>query len=111
MRRICVILSFVALCAATLTPATARPVATHHRTEASEKTPPALTADMADPPGRGRSDARIAFRPPLGVRYTEFETPVTFRSHASQDRTYRVVLPDGSHRWRSLLLGAPPLSA
>lgn len=111
MRRICVLLSFVALCATTLAAATAGPVAAHDTTQAAEAAPPARTAGLADPPGRGRSDARIGVRPALGLLFTEFERPVTFSPHARQDRTYRVVLLDASDRWRSLLLGAPPLFA
>ena len=34
-----------------------------------------------------------------------------FSPDAKQDRTLRAVLLDGSDRWRSLLLGAPPLFA
>jgi hypothetical protein len=111
MRRICVLLSFVALCATTLTAATAGPVTAHEATEATAATTPARTAGLADPLGRGRSDARIEFRPELGLLFTEFEGAVNFSPHARQDRTHRVVLLDGSDRWRSLLLGAPPLFA
>ena len=111
MRRICVLLSFVALCATTLTAATAGPATAHKATEGAAATTPARTAGLADPLGRGRPDARIGFRPALGVLFTEFGGPATFSPHARQDRTYRVVLLDGSDRWRSLLLGAPPLFA
>jgi hypothetical protein len=109
MRRICVLLSIVALWATSLTVATTGPVSTHDATEATAATTPARTAGLADLLGRGRSDARIGFRPELGPLSTEFEGPVIFSPHARQDRTYRVVLLDGSDRWRSLLLGAPPL--
>jgi hypothetical protein len=111
MRRICVLLSIVALCATTLTVATTGPVLTHDATEAIAATTPARTAGLAGPLSRGRSDARIGFRPEIGLLFTEFEGPVIFSPHARQDRTHRVVLLDGSDRWRSLLLGAPPLFA
>ncbi|MDQ1500167.1 MAG: hypothetical protein QOI86_3507 [Actinomycetota bacterium] len=42
---------------------------------------------------------------------TASATPITFSPDPRQDRTYRAVLLDGSDRWRSLLLGAPPLFA
>jgi len=111
MRRICVLLSIVALCATTLTVATTGPVSTHDATEATAATTRAHTGGLAGPLGRGRSDARIGFRPELGLMFTEFEGPVIFSPHARQNRTCRVVLLDGSDRWRSLLLGAPPLFA
>ena len=109
MRRICVLLSFVALCATTLTAATAGPVTPHDATQVAAATTPARTAGLADPLGRGRPDVRIGFRDGLGMLFAGFEGPVAFSPHAGQDRTYRTVLLDGSDRWRSLLLGAPPL--
>ena len=109
--RICVLLRIVALCATTLTVATAGPVTTHGATKAIAAATPPRTAERLDSFSRGRSDARIGFRPELGLLFTEFEGPVIFSPHARQDRTYRVVLLDGSDRWRSLLLGAPPLFA
>jgi hypothetical protein len=111
MRRICVLLSIVALWATTLTLATTGPVPTHGATEATAATTPARTAGLAGPLGRGRSDARVGFRPETGLLFTEFAAPVIVSPHARQDRAYRVVLLDGSDRWRSLLLGAPPLFA
>jgi hypothetical protein len=87
MRRICVLLSFVALRATTLALATSEP---HHRR---------------------RSDVRIGFRPELGLLSSASNGPVTFSPPSGQDRACCVVLLDGSDRWRSLLLGAPPLFA
>jgi hypothetical protein len=110
MRRIWFLLSFVALLATTLT-AAAGPVTAHDPTEVAEATAPARTTGLAGPLGHRRSDARIGFRPVLRLLSTAFEGTVTFSPHAGQDRTYRVVLLDGSDRWRSLLLGAPPLLA
>jgi hypothetical protein len=108
--RFCVLLSIVALCATTLTVATAGWVTTHGATQATASTPPHTTGRAASLSG-GRTDARIGFRPELGLLFMEFEGPVIFSPHARQDRTHRVVLLDGSDRWRSLLLGAPPLLA
>ena len=107
MRRLCVLLSFVALCATTLTVAPAGPASAHGATQATEATSRSDT--VAD--HRGRSDARIGSRPPPGFLSTGFQAPITFSPHAGQDRACRVVLLDGSDRWRSLLLGAPPLFA
>ncbi len=109
MRRICVLLSFVALCATTLTMAPAGPASATGATQATEATSPSDT--VADHLRRGRSDARIGSRPPLGFLSTSFQAPITFSLHAGHDRACRVVLLDGSDRWRSLLLGAPPLFA
>ena len=111
MRRIWFLLSFVALLATTLTAAATGPVSADDPTEVAEATAPARTAGLADPLGHRRSDARIGFRPALRVLSAELEGIVTFSPRAGQDRTYRVVLLDGSDRWRSLLLGAPPLFA
>jgi hypothetical protein len=111
MHRVCVLLSIVALWATTLTVATTGPVLTHDATEAIAATTPARTAGLAGPLSRGRSDARIGSRPEIGLLIAEFEGPIIFSPHARQDRRYRVVLLDGSDRWRSLLLGAPPLFA
>jgi hypothetical protein len=107
--RICVLLSIVALCATTLTVATAGPVTTHGATEATASTTPPHTAGRTDSLSRVRSDARIGFRPEIGPLFTEFEGPVTFSPDPRQGRTYRAVLLDGGDRWRSLLHGAPPL--
>ena len=109
--RFCVLLSIVALCATTLTVATAGPVTTHGAKEATASTTPPHAVGRTDSVSRGRSDARIGFRPELGLLLSEFEGPVTFSPDPRQDRTYRAVLLDGSDRWRSLLLGAPPLFA
>ena len=111
MRRICVLLSFVALCATTLTAAAAGPAGAHGATQATEATTPSDTAALAHQLRRGRSDARIGFRPALSLLSTALNGPITFSPHAGQDRTCCVVLLDGSDRWRSLLLGAPPLFA
>lgn len=111
MRRICVLLSFVALCAATLTVATAAPAPRHGTTRATAATTSTPAAVLADVVRRGRSDARTGFRPEVGVQSTEFAGPVIFSPRPRQDRTYRGVLLDGSDRWRSLLRGAPPLFA
>ncbi len=104
--RFCVLLSIVALCATTLTVATAG--TTDGATTAIAATTSPVQADSLSP---GRSDTGIGFRPELGLLFREFEGPVIFSPHARQDRTHRVVLLDGSDRWRSLLLGAPPLLA
>jgi hypothetical protein len=109
--RFCVLLSIVALCATTLTVATAGWVTTHGATEATASTTPPHTAGRTDSLRGGRSDARIGFRTELRLPFTEFEGPVTFSPDPRQDRAYRAVLFDGSDRWRSLLLGAPPLFA
>jgi hypothetical protein len=109
--RLCVLLSIVALCATTLTVATAGGVTTHGATEANASTTALPTAGSTDSLSRGRSDARTQFRPELGLLFTEFEGPVTFSPNPRQDRAYGAVLLDGSDRWRSLLLGAPPLFA
>ena len=109
MRRICVLLSFVALCATTLTVAAVAPPSAPGATQATKATAPSHTAALADQLRRGRSDARIGFRPALGLLSTALQGPITFSPHAGQDRTCCVVLLDGSDRWRSLLLGAPPL--
>jgi hypothetical protein len=111
MRRIWFVLSFVALLATALTAATTGPVTADDRTEVAQATAPARTAGLAGPLGHRRSDARIGFRPELRLLFTDFEGLVPSSPHAGQDRTYRVVLLDGSDRWRSLLLGAPPLFA
>jgi hypothetical protein len=111
MRRICVLLSFVALCATTLTVAPAGSASAHSATQATEGTTPSHRAVLADHLRRGRSDARIGFRPALGFLSTALNGPITFSPLAEQDRTCCVVLQDGSDRWRSLLLGAPPLFA
>ena len=111
MRRTCALLSFVALCAATLAVATAAPTPRHGTTRATAATTPAQAAVLADFVRRGRSDARTGFRPEVGVQSTEFAGPVIVSPHPRQDRTYRGVLLDGSDRWRSLLRGAPPLFA
>ena len=111
MRRICVLLSFVALCATTLTVAPAGSAGAHGATQATEATTSSPTAVLVDHLRRGRSDARIGFRPALGFLSAALIGPITFSPHAGQDRTCCVVLLDGSDRWRSLLLGAPPLFA
>jgi len=103
--RFCVLLSLVALCATTLTVAAG---ATHGATEAIAATASPARADSLS---QERSGARIGLRPERGLLFREFERPVSFSPYSRQDRTYRVVLLDGSDRWRSLLLGAPPLFA
>jgi hypothetical protein len=109
--RICVLLSIVALSATTLTVATMGSLPAPGGEVATGATTPPRTAAVADFLGRGRSDARLGFRPELGALFTEFDGPVMVSPAAGQDRTYRVVLLDGNDRWRSLLLGAPPLFA
>jgi hypothetical protein len=112
MRRICVLLSFVALCATTLTVAPAGPARAHGATQATvPSTTPSDTVALAHHLRSGRSDARIGFRPALGLLSAASKGPITFSPHAGQNRTSGVVLLDGSDRWRSLLLGAPPLVA
>lgn len=111
MRRICVLLSFVALCATTLIVASAGSASEDGATQVTEATTSSPTAVLADHLRRGRSDARVGFRPALGFLSTALNSPITFSPHAVQDRTCCVVLLDGSDRWRSLLLGAPPLFA
>ena len=112
MRRICLLLSFVALWATTLTVAQTGPARAHGATQAtSPSATPADTAALAQDLRRARSDARIGFRPALGLLSTALKAPITFSPHAGPDRTYCGVLLDGSDRWRSLLLGAPPLFA
>jgi len=104
--RFCVLLSIVALCATTLMVATAG--TTHGATEATAAATPAGRADSLS---HGRSAARIGLRPEPGLLFRAFEGPVIFPPHARQGRPSRAVLLDGSDRWRSLLLGAPPLFA
>jgi hypothetical protein len=111
MRRVCVLLSFVALCATALTVMPAGSASAYGATHATEATSPSRAAVVADHPRRGRPDARIGFRPALGFLSPGLNGPVTFSPPAGQDRTCCVVLLDGSDRWRSLLLGAPPLFA
>jgi hypothetical protein len=111
MRRICVLLSFVALFATTLIVPAAGSAGAHGVTQAIEATTPSNTAALAYHLRRGRSDARVGFRPALGFLSTALEGPITFSPHTGQDRTCCVVLLDGSDRWRSLLLGAPPFFA
>ena len=75
MRRFWVLLSFVALCATTLTVATAGSAGGHGATQATEATTPSHTAVLADHLRRGRSDARIGFRPALGFLSTALLVP------------------------------------
>ena len=60
---------------------------------------------------RRRPDVRLGFRSGPGLLSSALNGPFTFSPRSGQDRACRVVLLDGSDRWRSLLLGAPPLSA
>ena len=108
MRRICVLLSFVALCATTLAVGTSAPVTAGGATQANTATNPPDTAALA---ACGRSDVRIGFRPALELRSSASNGPITFSPHTGQDRSGCVFLLDGNDRWRSLLLGAPPLVA
>jgi hypothetical protein len=109
MRSVCVLLSFVALCATTLAMATPEPVSTGRATQAVAATVPSHPAAVADL--RKRSDARTGVGPELKLMFTEIEGPATCSSNLREDGAYRAVLLDGSERWRSLLLGAPPLLA
>lgn len=109
MRRICVLLSFVALCATTLAVRTSEPATADGATRAIAATNPSDTTAPAD--HRRRSDVRIGSRPGLGLLTAALNGPITFSPHSGQERTCCVVLLDGSDRWRSLLLGAPPLFA
>jgi hypothetical protein len=110
MRRICVLLSFVALAATTLILGPAGSAGARGATQAIEATTPSNTP-LADQLRRGRSDAKVGCRAALGFLSTVLEAPITFSPPAGQDRTCRVVLLDGSDWWRSLLLGAPPFFA
>jgi ABC-type transport system substrate-binding protein len=107
MRRICVLLSFVVLAATTLAVGTSAPV-TADGAQAITATNPSDTAALA---ACGRSDVRIGFRPALKLRSSALNGPTTFSPHTGQDRSGCVFLLDGNDRWRSLLLGAPPLFA
>jgi hypothetical protein len=112
MRRICLLLSFVALCATTLTVAPAGPARAHGATQATNAMTPSDMDALAYQQLRGgRSDARIGSRPALGLLSAALRGPTTSSPHAGPDRPSRAVLLDGSDRWRSLLLGAPPLVA
>ena len=109
--RICLLASIVALCATTLTVANAGDTARGHRATEATATTRSPTPRLAEPARRHRADG--GSRPGLmvGPLFTRFEGPVGFSPGAGQDRAYRLVLLDGSDRWRALLLGAPPLLA
>jgi hypothetical protein len=109
MRRICVLLSLVALCATTLALRTPELVTADGATQAIAATTPSSTPALAD--HRRRPDVRLGFRSGPGLLSSALNGPFTFSPRSGQDRACRVVLLDGSDRWRSLLLGAPPLSA
>jgi hypothetical protein len=107
VRRICVLLSFVALSATTLAVGRSEPVTADGATQAIAATNPSDPAVLAD--HRRRSDLRIGFRPGLRLPSSALKGPITFSPHSGQELTCCVVLLDDSDRWRSLLLGAPPL--
>jgi hypothetical protein len=105
--RAALVASIVALGATALTAATAgATAASDQRVTEATATAPAHTPRVAEPVRRLRPDPGAGLV--LGLLAAGLRGPAV-SSGAGQDRAYGVVLLDGSDRWRSLLLGAPPL--
>jgi len=105
--RIGLVASIVALGAMTSTAATAgHTSASADRATEAAATAPSPTSRVAEPVRRPRLDPGPGLA--LGPLFAGFQGPA-LAPGAGPDRAYGVVLLDGSDRWRSLLLGAPPL--
>ena len=105
--RTALVAGIVALGATALTATTAGAgVASDHRVTEATATAPAHTPGVAEPVRRLRPDPGAGLA--LGLLSAGLRGPAA-SSGAGQDRAYGGVLLDGSDRWRSLLLGAPPL--
>jgi hypothetical protein len=97
----------VALGAVALTaPAAGATTASVHRVTEATATTPSPAPRVTEPVRRLRPDPEPGVA--LGQLFAGFQGPA-ISSGPRQDRAKGVVLLDGSDRWRSLLLGAPPL--